>query len=159
MRAGTASAVREAFAEAILGCSQTGNQSELIALAWTLRNRAEQMCSKTQDETGLDAITARQLAQSLLADVGIEAQRSANGNGRARYTENSIAFDQALACVSLVLDGLLPDPTDGASRVHPHDQAPPWAKDFEATALIGPLMFLRERPETAQTSSQVKSQS
>jgi len=141
MVAGFASTDREEFAHTILKCSQKGDQSELIALAWTLRNRAG-------TANGTAACEAVELSRALLADIGINAGSAprANGNGRAGSCLDATAFQQALACVSLVFDGLLPDPTNGASRVHLHDQAPDWASDFEPTALIGPLMFLREDP-------------
>ncbi|WP_147361534.1 hypothetical protein [Dichotomicrobium thermohalophilum] len=135
------------FAEAILKCSHTHGQSELIALAWTLRNNVERAKHAADDEIILDPAEARELSRSLLADVGADdAPRPAEvqGNGQADPQHDEMAFQQALACVSLVFDGLLPDPTNGASRVHPHDQAPAWANEFEATALIGPLLFLRE---------------
>jgi len=144
MLASPASAVRELFADVVLRCRQTGGQSELIALAWALRNRAGGANVTTESEAG-------DVGRALLADIGIEPQpegHPANGNGHAASWHDQTDFQQALACVSLVFDGLLPDPTHGASRVHPHDQAPAWANDFEPTALIGPLMFLREQSDS-----------
>ncbi len=35
-----------------------------------------------------------------------------------------------------------PDPTFGATFVHPHTVSPPWAARLRATALIGPYLFL-----------------
>ncbi len=150
MLASLASAIRTAFAETILKCSGARRQSELIALAWVLRNRAERLSDGADEEKILDPVAARNLGKALLADVGVERDgeaNAANGNGHAGYDDDMMAFHQALACVSLVFDGLVPDPTHGASRVHPHDQAPCWARDFEATALIGPLLFLREETD------------
>jgi len=58
------------------------------------------------------------------------------------------AVNRALACVSLVWDGVVPDPTNGATRVHRHDSFPEWSQNCEATALIGSMLFVRgEAPE------------
>jgi hypothetical protein len=108
--------------------------------------------NNTSDEAFLDPAEVSKVSEALLADVGVDVAREINGpqaNGHTTGSQHEeMAFQQALACVSLVFDGLLPDPTNGASRVHPHDQAPAWAGDCEATALIGPLLFLRERSES-----------
>lgn len=152
MLASSASAIRETLAETLLRCAQTQSQSELIALAWTLRNRVERAVNNASDEAFLDPAEVLKVSEALLADVGVDVAREINGpqaNGHTTGSQDEeMAFRQALACVSLVFDGLIPDPTNGASRVHPHDQAPAWAGDCEATALIGPLLFLRERSES-----------
>jgi len=147
---GSASDIRACFAEAIQKCSHTGSQSELIALAWTLRNRAASTADGTALDGGITRVEALELSRGLLADVGADAviePPCANGGEHTSLPHAETGLQQAIACVSLVFDGLLPDPTNGASRVHPHDQAPDWADDFQATALIGPLMFLREPSE------------
>jgi len=153
MLASFASAVHDMLADAILRSSRTQSQSELIALAWTLRNNVER--ARPDADTGaLDPEQARGLTESLITDTKAETvscgpTNQTNGHAGEHYSD--MTFRQALACVSLVFDGLVPDPTHGATRVHPHDQMPCWSKDFEATALIGPLMFLRERPNAQHT--------
>ena len=144
----SASLIRKLFAETIIHGSPEGSQTELIALAWTLRNRAELVWS----ETGvLREADARQMASLMLADLGFGAETpQSNGNGHAAHLPEDRTFQQALAFVALVCDGLLPDPTNGASRVHPHNVEPDWAGACEATALIGSLMFFRE--DTSGTS-------
>jgi len=142
----SASLIRKLFAETIIHGSPERSQTELIALAWTLRNRAERMQSENGDETGaLSEADAREMASGMLSDLGfgVDAPRT-SGNGHAAHFPEERIFQQALACVALVCDGLLPDPTNGANRVHPHDVEPDWAGDCEATALIGSLMFLRD---------------
>jgi hypothetical protein len=153
MLASFASAVHDMLADAILRSSRTQSQSELIALAWTLRNGLER-ARPDADALTLDPEQARKLTESLMTDtqaasVSCEQTTPTNCDAREAYTD--MTFRQALACVSLVFDGLVPDPTHGATRAHPHDQMPNWSKDFEATALIGPLMFLRERANAQQT--------
>lgn len=149
MLGSVASAIRESFAHAIVRCSQTGRQSELIALAWTLRNRAQLSRGGVGDakSESLNENDARKLASGLLSDMGLVSAAptvSSNGNGHAEHTHGDTTLQQAMACVALVFDGLVPDPTHGASRVHRHDEEPSWANDCEATALIGPLLFFRE---------------
>lgn len=149
----SASSIRELFAETIVQCSCEPSQTELIALAWALRNRAERLRQALGKGGELTAAEARELSRALLADMGIKAarrKRRANGNGDAGRARDSRTFQQALACVALVFDGLLPDPTKGASRVHRHDEEPGWADGYEATALIGALMFLRSGEEAGQ---------
>lgn len=152
MLTSSASAIRETLAGTVLKCAQTQGQSELIALAWALRNRVERTRNGADDEAVPDAEEVSRVSQALLADISAEAapeSSKAHGNGHAKnLPHDEMAFQQALACVSLVFDGLLPDPTNGASRVHPHDQAPAWAGHCEATALIGPLLFLRESSDS-----------
>ena len=145
MIASLGATIHDILADAVLRGSRTRGQSELIALAWTLRNRAERAIPGAESVV-LDPAQAREFGQRLLADAGVENEPEALTNGKAQH-HDEMAYQQALACVSLVFDGLVPDPTSGATRVHPHDQAPCWAEDFEATALIGPLMFLRERAD------------
>ena len=151
----SASLIRKLFAETIIHGSPERSQTELIALAWTLRNRAERARPENGDETGaLSEDDAREMASAMLADLGFgaDAPRS-NGNGHAPHLPEERIFQQALACVALVCDGLLPDPTNGASRVHPHDVEPAWAEDCEATALIGTLMFLRDDASVSSRSN------
>jgi len=141
------------FAETILRCSQASTQSELIALAWVLRNRAEHTALSKDASSELDATQARQMAWGLLGDIGLEASgngASQTNNGSAGAWHGDVSFQQALACVSLVFDGLVPDPTSGANRVHLHDQAPDWSQDCESAALIGSLLFLRADQHTLQ---------
>lgn len=93
---------------------------------------------------------AEQLCRTLLADMGIagpcdRAQRNGKGdNGGA--SEDPAAFDRALACVSMVWDGVVADPTNGATRAHPHNEQPDWSEHCQATALIGPMLFFRADP-------------
>jgi len=150
--------IRQLFAETILKGGQSPSQTELIALAWTLRNRAEQAKhGGGTAEKGMAEVEAQNVCQALLSEIGAGGDRprvytNGNGNGHAAdaATQDS-RFQQALACVSLVCDGLVPDPTGGATRVHRHDAAPGWASDCEATALIGDLLFLRSEMGLAET--------
>jgi len=147
MLVSVASAIKNRLAETILRCSQAGGQSELIALAWSLRNRAQTVLGHGNDARPISEADAESLTRAMFTDVGLDTAEAAgrqNGHGRAAGATDSVAFQQAQACISLVFDGLVPDPTNGASRVHRHDQEPCWANACEATALIGPLMFLRE---------------
>ncbi len=99
---------------------------------------------------------AEQLSRALLEDMGVVRSRNGgdgghtNGNGASEHPpEDGAAFNRALACVSMVWDGVVADPTNGATRAHPHDEQPDWAQHCEATALIGAMLFFRA--ETAGT--------
>jgi len=142
------------FAKTILRSCHGPTQSELIALAWVLRNRATQYDTAAHAGTELNDAQAQQMALELGKDLGSEPCKngaSHSGNGDARASHGELAFQQALACVSLVFDGLVPDPTNGANRVHLHDRAPSWAQGCESAALIGSLLLLREdQPSTQQ---------
>ncbi|MFP4539178.1 MAG: hypothetical protein ACLFPA_12865 [Dichotomicrobium sp.] len=158
--------VRELFAETILRGSQHQSQTELISLAWVLRNRAQYARYDTGNAGGDLALgEARHLCRAMLADLGCEdvtngSRIDGNGrigdNGRADAGPRSQAFQQALACVSLVCDGLVPDPTHGATRAHAHDTEPEWAQHCEATALIGELLFFRGAPDASEQMPAMK---
>ncbi len=154
----SALSVREVFARTILQLDRFQTPTEAISLAWTLRNRAEDLDAiwgRSGIELSIDE--ARDLCHTLLADLNLSAGEKAchahtNGNGSAAtvaHADNA-AFQRALVCVSMVWDGVVPDPTNGATRVHLHDRQPAWADDCEATALIGPLLFLRSAPVSVE---------
>lgn len=152
--------VRELFAETILRGSQHHSQTELISLAWVLRNRAQHARYDSGDaDSDLELGEARRLCCGMLADLGCEDVQNGSrigGNGNAEFRPDSQAFQQALACISLVCDGLVPDPTHGATRAHAHDMEPEWARHCEATALIGELLFFRGAPDAPEQMPTLK---
>jgi hypothetical protein len=48
----------------------------------------------------------------------------------------------AEAALARAYSGEAADPTKGATELHRHEEAPDWAERLEATALIGPYLFL-----------------
>lgn len=48
---------------------------------------------------------------------------------------------RAIAALSRVLAGSVPDPTRGATRFHCHQEDPAWAAAMEIRAAIGPYLF------------------
>jgi len=101
---------------------------------------------------------ASEVCQGLRTDMGLEPcahDQKHKSNGKDVFGPTSDKrFQQALTCVSLVFDGAVPDPTNGASRVHPHDQQPAWAQSCEPTALIGDLLFFKTHASAREKSSQ-----
>lgn len=140
--------VLELFARTILQVRRTNTPTEAISLAWTLRNRAERADGTSSvNGCGIEQELAEQVSTALQDDMqGASSEDRARLNGEAQPCRNGAgddAFNRVLACVSMVWEGVVPDPTHGATRVHPHDQQPDWALDYEATALIGALLFFR----------------
>lgn len=150
----SALSVRQFFARAILRIDGDQSPTETVSLAWTLRNLAEDRMEAGSGPMEVDLARAQHLCRRLFADLGMTPpgdEARANGNGAdAGAFEDEAGFNRALACVSMVWDGVLPDPTNGATRVHRHDRQPEWSQDCEATALIGSMLFFRA--ESADTS-------
>lgn len=92
-------------------------------------------------------VEAEHLCHTLLADmdIAVHCDRT-QGNGNGGAVEDPAALDRALACVSMVWDGVVADPTNGATRAHRHDEQPDWAEHCQATALIGPMLFFCADP-------------
>ena len=149
----SALSVREFFARTILLVDADQSPTETICLAWTLRNRAERMSEDGGGAGEVSLAEAEQLSRALLEDMGVVRSpdgAQTNGNGASPHPpEDGTALNRALACVSMVWDGVVADPTNGATRVHPHYEQPDWAQHCEATALIGAMLFFRA--ETAGT--------
>jgi len=140
--------VMELFARTILQVRRTDTPTEAISLAWALRNRAERAhFKKRANGRGIAAELAEQVSKALQDDMeGVSSKNGSRLNGAPQPCGSGgseEAFNRVLACVSMVWEGVVPDPTHGATRVHPHDQQPQWALDYEATALIGSLLFFR----------------
>jgi len=139
--------VLELFARTILQVRRTDTPTEAISLAWALRNRAERAHCKKHNGRGIAPELAEQVSKALQEDMqGVSSENGSRLNGATKPCGSGAteeAFNRVLACVSMVWEGVVPDPTRGATRVHPHDQQPDWARDYEATALIGALLFFR----------------
>lgn len=143
----SALSVREFLSRAILQVAGDQSPTETICLAWTLRNLAERMSESGSEPREIEMAEAERLCQRLFADMGLtEVPNGAHANGNsADYgtAADQAALNRALACISMVWDGVIADPTNGATRVHPHDAQPDWAQHCEATALIGAMLFFR----------------
>jgi len=146
----SALSVREFIASSIVKIGRDPSPTESICLAWILRNRAEGMREAGCELDEIGMAEAEQLCDALLADLGGAIScngAKANGHGGTHVAaEDDYALNRALVCVSMVWDGVIGDPTNGATRVHPHDEQPEWAQDCEATALIGSMLFFRAEP-------------
>lgn len=150
----SALSVREFIARTILKINGAQSPTEIICLAWTLRNRAAHMGDGAGEPGEIGMPEAEHLCQGLLADMGLAESAgaaAANGNGSGNggngvAAVDAVALDRALACVSMVWDGVVADPTNGATRVHLHNEEPDWAEHCQATALIGAMLFFRTGP-------------
>ena len=73
------------------------------------------------------------------------AGRAPGAGPMPRAASADTAFWRALAVTGFVWAGDYADPTEGATLVHRHDEAPAWAEHAKGTVLIGPWMFYRPR--------------
>jgi len=155
MTKSSALSVREFIARAILEIDGEQSPTETICLAWTLRNRAAHMSEGAGDPSEIGMAEAEHLCQDLLADMGLAdmwlakspGAAAADGNGgNGAAAADAAALNRALACVSMVWDGVVADPTNGATRVHLHNEEPDWAENCQATALMGAMLFFRAEP-------------
>lgn len=120
---------------------------EVICLAWTMRNRIGELRGNADASRDL----VRYVCDELLEDIGMRDH--ANGvHQHSQYKVASVSAangsgtvkrDLIAAYVRLVWEGLLPDPTNGASRAQHHEHASQLDRAWEPTALIGALLFFR----------------
>jgi hypothetical protein len=135
------------FADTINRVSRCEIAGEVISLAWTMRNRLNEL--RGLDGDGTPHLLAIRVCDEVLVDVGI----GHNGTHPvvqhrpclvvASNSRTTAKRDLVEAYVRMVWEGLLPDPTQGASRVQHHEHKSRLDRAWEPTALIGALLFFR----------------
>jgi spore germination cell wall hydrolase CwlJ-like protein len=65
-------------------------------------------------------------------------------DGKSDVPRDSMAYMQVMLVGLAVLDGDIPDPTDGATHYHATSVRPAWGKELERGPLIGQHQFYKE---------------
>lgn len=139
------------LAQGLYLAGRQASPTEMLCLAWVLRNRM-----KALPQCSADSKTAPdELAQARTACCGLLEDLDANPAELQTLQSgfNDFAFCRAFGYVCLVWEGTVPDPTGGATRLHRHDRQPVWATAANPTALIGPFIFFRPEPLRPDRSS------
>lgn len=98
-----------------------------VAIAWVVRNLIAGRGKSVEESC--------ECLRSLRPDQAGDRTRECGFSDRG--------YCRTFSILCRVWAGDIDDPTSGATTAHRHDEAPAWAEDIAATALIGPWLFYR----------------